>query len=170
MQLLGHRVTGGKAEVGVQGQYLDSELHLVDDSLSGGLVARPQFEIGKFVVEAVSIFVMNAFKLGQWAIEMLRHHVAVFQDFSTAAEMHSHVARRVHVPIGIDGPPRSAFPSTFFAAKFLAFVVARMATVFGFHQATFFRNATQLALKSRDGFFVHVGQLLDSPVAVKGVV
>lgn len=170
MQLLGHRVTGGEAEIGVLGQYLDGELHLVDDSLSSRLVSGPKLKIGQVITKTVSIFVMNRLHIGQRAAEMLRHYVAMLQNFAASTKMHPHVAGRVHVSIRVDRAPRATFPAAFLAAEFLALVVAGVLAVQRLHKTPFFRFAAQLALKSRGWFLVHAEQLLDSPVAVKGVI
>jgi hypothetical protein len=169
MQLLGHRVPGGAAEFGIRGQYLDSELHLVDHSLSVGLVPRPQFEIADVVIQTVAVFVVYALKFGKRATQMLRHYVAVFEYFAAASKIENAVPRGMDVPFLRDRAPRTAFVATFSAAKFLAFVVARMFTVQRLHKTAFFGFTTQLALKSRGGFFVHEEQLLDPCTAVKGV-
>lgn len=170
MQLLGHRVTGGEAEVRVLGQYLDGELHLVGDSLSSGLIARPKLKIGQVIAKAVTIFVVNRLHIGQRAAEVLRHYIAVFQNFAATTKMHPYVPGRVHMPVRIDRAPRATFPTAFFAAKFLTLVVAGVFAVQRLHETPFFRFAAQLALKSRGWFLVHTEQLLDSPVAVKGVI
>ena len=170
MQLLGHRVAGGGAELGVLGQYLDGELHLVDNSLSVGLIAGPKLKIGQVITKAVTIFVVNRLHISQRAAEVFRHYVTVLQNFSAASKVQSHVSGRVHVAFGIDRAPRSTSPPAFFAAEFLTFVVAGMFAVQRLHETPFFRFAAQLALKSRGWFLVHTEQLLDSPVAVKGVI
>ena len=163
-------VASSFGELGVQSQYLDGELHLVDDALSVGLVARPEFEVRKAVVEAVAILVMYAFKFGQRATKMFRHCVTVFQHFAAAPKVEHHVSGRMHVAFGVDRAPRATFIAAFFAAEFLTHVVSAGTTVLKATHTTFFRYATQLALKSRSGFLVHIGQLPGSIAAVKGVV
>jgi hypothetical protein len=162
-------VASRSGELGVQSQYLDGELHLVDDALAGRLFFNPQLKIIYVVVQAIAIFVVDVFTFIKFALEFFRHHYSMLKIGFSPAEVQSPVPGGVNVPFVGYGTPRASFVSTFSAAKFLAFVVARMTTVFGLHQAAFFRNATQLALKSRDGFLVHEGQLLDSSSGVNGV-
>ena len=169
MQLRRWSIAGSGAELGVLKQYFDSELHLVDDALSIGLVSRPKFEIGKGVVQAVTVFVMHAFHICQRATEVFRHRITMFQNFSAASKVQAHVSRRVNVPVRIDWTPRATLPSAFFAAEFLALVVARMFSVQRLHEAPFFRSATQLALKSRGWLFVHIEQLFGPFAIVNGV-
>jgi hypothetical protein len=163
-------VANSFGEFGVQGQYLDGELHFVDDTLAVGLFFRPEFEIAQRVVSAIAVFVMHSFMAFQRAAHMFSHRFTMDESFSAASQMQAHVAARMYVPIGIDRAPRTTFPTALFAAKFLSFIVARMLPIKGPHQATFFRRATQLALKSWGRFLVHTEQLLDSPGVVKGVV
>src|SRR5882724_7538324 len=151
-------VAGGSAEVGIQSQYLDGELYFVNDTLPSRLISRPKLEIGKFVVESIAILVMHAFKFCKWAIQMFRHYVAMLKNFAPTSQMHPHVTRRMHMTVGVDRAPRATFPAAFLATKFLTFIVARVATVFGLHQSAFFGNAAQLALKSWSGFLVHIEQ------------
>lgn len=169
MQFFRHNVTGGTAEIGVLDQYIDGKLYLVDDTLSVGLVARPQFQVRKTVIQTITVFVMHAFKFCQRATEMFRHYIAVQQDFAAAAKMQAHVSGRVHMPVGVDRAPRASFPAAFFAAEFLAFVISALAAIFGAAHTAFFGDAAQLALKSRSGFFVHGEQLPDSFDVVNGI-
>ncbi len=81
MQLLGHRVAGGGAELGVLGQYLDGELHLVDDSLSGAVVRTEQFEVADIVVQTISVNMVHGLFGAKLASDMLFHIVAVLKDF-----------------------------------------------------------------------------------------
>jgi hypothetical protein len=166
MQLLGHRVTGGEAEVRVLGQYLDGELHLVDDSLSGRLHLRPQFKVGEIVIRTITVFVMYGFELAQRALKMFRHYGAVLCNFATPAQMQYDVARLLHIAIRVDRAPRTTFPAAFFAAEFLLHIVAGMAAIFGSTKLSITSFATQFTLKCRSGFFGHIGQLLDSVRAV----
>lgn len=162
-------VASSFGEFGIQGQYLDGELYLVGDALPSEVFARPQFEIRKLVVQSVAVFVMYAFLAKQRATDMLRHYFAMLENLLAATFVQSTISRRVDVSFGGNGTPRAAFPATFLAAKFLPLVVTGMLAVFRFHKAAFFGLTAQLALKSRDGFLVHVGQLPDSFAAVKGV-
>jgi hypothetical protein len=73
-------VAGGPGEFGVQGQYLDGELHLVDDALAGAVARTEQFKIADFVVGAVPVFVMDGFFGEQVATDVTRHRVSVFHD------------------------------------------------------------------------------------------
>lgn len=170
MQLFGHRVTGGEAEVRVLGQYLDGKLHLVGDSLSKGLFFRPQFKIRQRIVFAVAIFVMNCLVFFERTFQMFRHYAAMHQNLAASAQMQAHIARRVVMSLGVYGAPRSPLPSTFFTAKFLPSVVAGGSSVLGAAHATFNGFVAQLTLKCRNWVAVHKEQLPDSFAAVKGVV
>jgi hypothetical protein len=158
----GQLIAGGAGEFGVQSQYLDRECDLVYDALAGRLHLAPKFEVAQFVVEAIAVFVMDVFACVKFAAKFFGHDQAMFKSFAAASQVDAPVSRRVHETFRVDRAPRTAFPSAFFAAEFLAFVVARMLAVFCAHQATFFNFAArwQLALKSRGGFIVHAGQLL----------
>jgi hypothetical protein len=161
-------VASSFGELGVQGQYLDGELHLVDDALSAEMPARPQFQIPQFVVEFIAVFVVYAFFAKQWATNVFRHYVAMFVNLSTSAFCQLSVSRGMHVSLGGYWTPFSSFVPAFAATEFLAFVVARVTTIQGLHQATLFGFAAQLALKGRNGFLAHKEQLSDSFAVVNG--
>lgn len=74
-------VAGGPAEVGVQNQYFDGELHLVDDTLARTVVRTEQFEIFDAVVKPISIDVMNGFVGEQIAPNALLHNISVLENF-----------------------------------------------------------------------------------------
>lgn len=99
MQLLGHRVTGGEAELGVLAQYLDGELHLVDNSLSGAVAAVEQFEVFDPIVRTDAVNVMDGFFGEKVATDVLRHDVAVFENRSRAAVSRQHGNRDPHVAV-----------------------------------------------------------------------
>lgn len=92
MQLLGHRVTGGEAEFGVLGQYFDSELHLVDDSLSGSVAAREKFKILGSIIGSQTIDVVDCLVGQQFSSNLLLHDVSMFE----------HVGRRFGTGTGND--------------------------------------------------------------------
>jgi hypothetical protein len=73
-------VAGGSAEVGIQGQYFDGELHLVDDTLAGTVATREKLKIGLAIIRALAVDVVNCFFAKQGATEFFRHDVAVFHD------------------------------------------------------------------------------------------
>jgi hypothetical protein len=75
-------VAGGACKLGVQSQYLDGELHLVDDALSGTVAAGEKFQILDTVFSSLSVFVMYRFFREQIAADVLRHNVAMFHDVS----------------------------------------------------------------------------------------
>jgi hypothetical protein len=163
-------ISGHAQEFGVGFCHLDDELYFVDDSLPARLPTRPKFEIFKSVISTLTINVMHRFLVGQRSAQMFRHYVTVFEHFRPVAKMQANVTSGMQVPFGVDRTPRAPFPAAFFAAKFLAFIVARMPTVQRLHETSFFGFATQSALKSRSGFLVHGEQLLDSFAAVKGAI
>lgn len=149
-------VAGGSAEVGVLSQYLDGELHFVDDTLAGRLISRPQFQVRNFVIQAIAIFVMHAFEFGQRASQVFRHYVAMLQKLFAAALVYFSVSCRADVSVGVDRAPSSTFPAAFFAAEFLAFIVGpARSSVFVTHESALFRYTAQLALKCRRWFFAH---------------
>jgi hypothetical protein len=77
-------IAGGSAEVGVQSQYLDSELHLVDDTLSGAMAAVKQFEVFDSVVGSDTVDVVDGLVGGQVAPDVLRHDVSMFGHIARA--------------------------------------------------------------------------------------
>lgn len=149
-------VAGDSTKLGVSSQQVDGELYLVRDTLSVRLVPGPKFQIFNDVVRAVSVFVVNTFVFCQRASEIGRHYIAMLQSLLATALMNFNVSGGVKVPIWINGPPSSALPATFFAAKFLSFIVGTARpTVFVAHKSALFGYATQLALKCRHWFFTH---------------
>jgi hypothetical protein len=82
MQILGHRVTGGEAEVGVLSQYLDGELHLVDDSLSGSVAAGEQLKIFGPIIGSQTIDVVNRLFSQQFSTDLLLHDVSMLEHVS----------------------------------------------------------------------------------------
>jgi hypothetical protein len=72
-------VAGGSAEVGVQSQYLDGELHFVDDALSGSVSAREKLKIGQIIFTSLAIDVMDRLFGKQIAPKMFGHDVAVLE-------------------------------------------------------------------------------------------
>ena len=163
-------VDGRSAEIGVLGQYLDSELHLVDNTLPRRLVFNPQFKVIEIVIKAVAVFVMNVFVFSKWAAENLFHKYAVLQNFFAAAQVKPSVSGRMNVAFFGNRAPSAALPSALFAAKFLLHVVARMSAILGSTKVSLARFAAQLAFESRSGFLVHKEHLPDSFAAVKGEV
>jgi hypothetical protein len=161
-------VASSFGELGVQSQYLDGELHLVDDALAGWLIPGPKLKIRNIIESSVAIFVMNRLYGCQRAAEMFRHYVAVLRDFSATSKMQPDVARLLNVAFGVDRSPRTSFPAAFLAAEFLLHVVAGMATVFGSAKLPIAGFAAQFTLKCRSGLLVHIGLLRDSLSAVNG--
>ncbi len=163
------RIAGSSAEFGVQRQYLDGELYLVDDALSGRLHFAPEFKIARAIVQAIAVFVMHGFVASKHAAKFFFHDFALFKYFTAAAQVHNHVPRRMSVPFWVYWAPFATFVPTLFAAKTLFFLVARKPPIFSFGRAVFGSFAAQLALESRWGLLVHLEQLGRAPFAVKGV-
>jgi hypothetical protein len=162
--------TSSFGELGVQGQYLDSESNLVDDALTGRLHLRPQLQIAQGVVEAVTILVMNVFVLFKRATESFGHQHAMLIRLFAPSKMQPTIPRRMHVTGATDWAPFSAFPTAFFRAELLLHVVASVATIFSSAQVAFLSLATQLALKCRRRFVVHASLLHGWPTTVKEIV
>jgi hypothetical protein len=73
-------VAGRSGELGVQSQYLDGELHLVDDALAGAVAARKEFEVVRTVVGPNPVYVMDGFFGEKFASDAFRHDIAMFHD------------------------------------------------------------------------------------------
>jgi hypothetical protein len=73
-------VASSFGEVGVQGQYLDGELHLVDDSLAGAVPTGEKLEIDESVIGSDSIDVMDCFFGTESSPDTLFHDVTVFEN------------------------------------------------------------------------------------------
>lgn len=73
-------VAGGSSEVGIQSQYLDGELHFVDDALAGAVAAGEKFEVFNSIVSPNAIDVVDGFVRKQFASDMFGHNVAVFHN------------------------------------------------------------------------------------------
>lgn len=68
------------AEVGIQRQYLDGELRLVDDSLAGTVPAAEQLQVFNSVVAPDTVDVVDSFVLPEIAPKMLGHGVSMFHN------------------------------------------------------------------------------------------
>ena len=148
-------IAGAPAEVGVLKQYLDGELHLVDDTLTGWLFVRPQFEVAKRVIEPVTIFVVHILVFFKKAAERIFHNEFVLVHFFPTAQVHSAVARRVDKTVRVNWAPTAAFVAAFLGAKTLLHAVASVAAVFGAAKMALSGFATQFALKRRGALVVH---------------
>jgi hypothetical protein len=101
-------VAGRSGELGVQGQYLDGELHFVDDTLSGAVTTVEKFEILNSVVGSDTVDMMDGFFWHKVASKLFGHDVAVFHNvFSTGSSKNRN--RDPHVTV-------SLFMSAIFAA------------------------------------------------------
>lgn len=146
-------------EFGVQSKYLDCERDFVGYALTGRLHLRPQFEIVRSVVEAITIFMMHVFAFTQWTSKHLCHYCAVLKFFFAAAKMQASISRRMNVSVFIYRTPSATFVSAFFGTKTLAFVVTGVPAIFGAAKSSFFCFAAKLTLKSRSWLLVHKEQL-----------
>ncbi len=73
-------VAGGAAEVGVLSQYVDGELYLVDNTLPGTMPTVEKFQVGRAVITADSINVMDSFFGQQVSPDYFGHDVTMFHD------------------------------------------------------------------------------------------
>ena len=149
-------IAGSPAELGVQGQYLDSELHLVGDALAGWLLLRPQFEIGRRVVNSVSILVMNIFVFVQRAAKYFSHYKAMFESLCAATQVDTNVSGRMNVALRVNGPPVPSVVPAFGRTKYLTFLPAFECPIFAYGWAVLRSFAAALALECRRCFGVHV--------------
>lgn len=76
------RITGLPGKLGVQRQYLDGELHLVDNALSGAVATTEQFEVRDIVVGSNAVDVVDGFFGEKFASDMFGHDPAVFEHIS----------------------------------------------------------------------------------------
>ena len=103
-------VAGGSAEVGIQGQYLDGELHLVDHALSGSVAAVEKFKIPGIIIASSSIDMMNCFFGQQIASDHFGHDVAVFENSSSFSGRTGECRdRQIHVPMALSVAPHVTF-------------------------------------------------------------
>jgi hypothetical protein len=73
-------IAGASGELGVQSQYLDGELHLVDHSLAGAVARAEKLQVLDVVIRPDAVDVMDGFFGEQIAPEMFGHDVSVFHD------------------------------------------------------------------------------------------
>lgn len=162
--------TSGFGKFGVQRKHLDGEGHLVDDALAGRLPFRPQFEIVRGVVNAVSVFVVDFFAFTKRPPQLLAHDNSVFEILLPASQVHTNVACRMQVPLFGDRAPFSAFVTAFTRAETLLHDVVRMFLVLGNEQATFCKLTAEFALKRRRWASVHEGQFNAPNAFVKEII
>ena len=148
-------IAGAPAEAGVLKQYLDGELHLVDDTLTGWLFVRPQFKVVKRVVKAVAVFMVHVFVLLKRTAKRVFHNQLVFKHLFSTAQVDTAVARRVDKTVRVNWAPTAAFVATFLGAKTLLHVVASVAAIFGATKVALSGLAAQLALERRGALVVH---------------
>lgn len=72
-------VTSGAAELGIQSQYLDGELHFVDHALAGSMAAGEKLQVLDAVVSPDAVDVVDGFGIKKLSPDMLGHDVAMFQ-------------------------------------------------------------------------------------------
>lgn len=94
MRFVDQNQTDFASEIRVEPDHLLGEIQFVDDSLTGAVAARKEFEVAQFVEGAISVDVMHRFLGIKFSSQVLFHHVAVFED----------VARRFSVFAGHDEP------------------------------------------------------------------
>jgi hypothetical protein len=160
-------VANSTSELGVQSQYFDGELHLVDDTLAGRLSFRPQLKILRIVVQSVSVLVVDIFSIVKRSSENLGHHKTMLKDFTATAQVDAAVSARVDVAVFVNRSPSASLVTAFTAAKSLLFVVARMLAVFGLAQLALASLSTKFTLKRRWELLVHKEQLQLFAFAVK---
>ena len=73
-------VAGRSGELGVQGQYLDGELHLVDNALAGAVPAVEELKVFDSVVRSDTIDMVDGFFGEQRSPDVLGHDVAMFHN------------------------------------------------------------------------------------------
>lgn len=73
-------VANSFGEVGIQSQYLDGELHLVDNALAGAVPAAEKLQVLDSVVVALPVYVMHRFFGKKLSPKALLDHVAVFKN------------------------------------------------------------------------------------------
>lgn len=137
--------TSRLGEFGIQTKYLDRKSDLVGDTLSGRLLFHPQLQIGRRVVQTITVFVMYVFAFAQRTSKRFGHEHAVLVGFSTTAEMQPPVSRRMHVAVRIYWRSFSASVSAVTRAESLSSIVARVPAVFGAAKTTFFGFAAEFA-------------------------
>ena len=72
-------------EVGVQSQYLDGELHLVDNALAGAVAAAEKLQVLDAVVRADTVDVVDGFSRKEFSSERFFHDVTVLKSVSGRA-------------------------------------------------------------------------------------
>jgi hypothetical protein len=158
---------GSPAEVGVQSQYLDGELHFVDNALTKRLVGHPEFEIFWLVVISIAVFVMYLLVAAQRAAKHLFHYKAVLVGFFSAAKVYAPVAGINQVALVRYWTPFSASVATLFRAEFLVVIVARWTAIFVAKLTAFDRLRAILALQQHRWSLAHIGQCSLSGALVK---
>ena len=167
--------TGLLREFGIQLKYLDRKRDFVGDALARRLHLHPQFQIFVRIVKAITVFVVNVLAFAKWAAQTLFHEFAVLVFFATSAQMKATISRRMHVSFGVYRAPLATFVSAFTRAESLAFIVARVFSVFGAAKAAFLSFAATLALKNwcwttGATSLVHEQALMPRPLFVKEII
>jgi hypothetical protein len=127
-------------ELRVQSQYVDCELHLVDDTLAGSMTARKEFKILELVMLAISVAMVNCFLRVKFTAEVLRHYIAMFHHapWTTISRQHRYGYPNVAV----------SFDVLFVAARFEFFLCSFLEKF----DATFWRAVFLLFVQSSARF------------------
>lgn len=134
-------VASRSAEVGVQSQYLDGELHLVDHALAGAVLAPKQFEIAQLIVEPVAVNVVHRFFGEKFTAKALFHYVSVLKDFIRGLAASRRESK--HDVVSFDSPSYSG-KSVFFSVDLahpLALALLRAKSLFSVYPAALFSLA-----------------------------
>ena len=158
-------------EVGVQSQYLDGELHLVDNTLAGRLVLGPQFEVARRIVEFVAILMVYVFIFKQRTSQYLGHYKTLLENLAATSKVNADVAGRMYVALGIDWAPFSAFVSAIFGTEPRRHVEAAVPSSIRVVNSTALgRFAAILTLKSRWVVPVHISHWTQCDGLVKEII
>lgn len=158
-------------EVGIQSQYLDGELHLVDDALAGRLHLAPKFKIGQIVIQAITVFVMHVLMFVQRAAKVFLHNQGMLKTLFATLDVYAPIASRMHPSFRIYGTNGSAFVPAVLGTKTRFHVEAAVpSSVRVVNSTAFGRFAAILTLKSRWVVPVHMSHWTQCGGLVKEMI
>jgi hypothetical protein len=125
-------ITGLPGELGIQSQYLDRELHLVDDALAGSVTAAEQFEVSQNIILPVTIDVVDGFFFEQLPTQVLLHNPTMLKHRSLFSVVSQRGYGAPYIPMSFNMTPYSSFVETVESCNFHSFVFAFSTAIFLF--------------------------------------
>lgn len=152
----------------VKPQNFNGERDLIGHALAGRLPCAPKLQIGRFVIIAVAVLVVNILSLNQGSAKNFLHDKSVLVNLLAASEVDFSVTGGVDVSIGGNWSPPSAKVATFAGTEPRGFVIPQLLSGLSSESTANLNLSAILTLENRR-LFVHEGQFTSRDYTVKEI-